>query len=193
MERRHTQVSSHCSMLMRGVTSRAGRAATPAHTDDDNNNGANHSDVENGGADGHGLTHSGGDDDKVMQTYGCPLVGARTAAPRLLTCTALLHAPSPVSLCLLQRGLRQRTRRRRWRLAIMMMVTLTLHNFPEGVAVAVSSMQSWNLGGVVAIAIAIHNIPEGTTTPKLIPIASAVAATLIDHLGGVVHWCQGLR
>lgn len=102
-------------------------------------------------------------------------------------------APSHVSLFLLQRGLRQRTRRRRWRLAIMMMVTLTLHNFPEGVAVAVSSMQSWNLGGVVAIAIAIHNIPEGTTTPNSSRSQARFAATLIDHLGGVVHWCQALR
>mmetsp|Transcript_30961 Transcript_30961/g.69667 ORF Transcript_30961/g.69667 Transcript_30961/m.69667 type:complete len:330 (+) Transcript_30961:15-1004(+) len=53
------------------------------------------------------------------------------------------------------------TKRRKWRLALVMMVVLTLHNFPEGLAVAVSAMQSPHLGVVVMVAIAIHNIPEG--------------------------------
>jgi len=48
-----------------------------------------------------------------------------------------------------------------WRLGLLMMATLTAHNFPEGVAVAVSALDSHALGLVVAIAIAMHNIPEG--------------------------------
>eukprot|EP00434_Breviolum_minutum_P000705 symbB.v1.2.000619.t1/scaffold26.1/size418576/34 len=42
-----------------------------------------------------------------------------------------------------------------------MMLALTAHNFPEGLAVGVSSLQSEHLGVVVMAAIAVHNIPEG--------------------------------
>lgn len=50
---------------------------------------------------------------------------------------------------------------RQWRLAFLMMLALTAHNFPEGLAVGVSSLQSEHLGVVVMAAIAVHNIPEG--------------------------------
>jgi len=57
----------------------------------------------------------------------------------------------------------------RWRLQFLLFVALTAHNFPEGFAVAVSTMSSHQLGIIVCIAIALHNIPEG--------IALAVAAS----------------
>ncbi|KAL3142498.1 hypothetical protein ABBQ38_002824 [Trebouxia sp. C0009 RCD-2024] len=44
------------------------------------------------------------------------------------------------------------------RLGLLMALTMTLHNFPEGFAVAFSSFTS--IGPVMAIAIAVHNIPE---------------------------------
>jgi len=40
-------------------------------------------------------------------------------------------------------------------------VTLTAHNLPEGMAVAISTMGDVNLGIKLAVAIALHNIPEG--------------------------------
>jgi len=52
-------------------------------------------------------------------------------------------------------------RSKQWRLATLMMLALTAHNFPEGLAVAVSSMESERLGLVVMVAIAVHNVPEG--------------------------------
>eukprot|EP00929_Paragymnodinium_shiwhaense_P104280 TRINITY_DN6855_c0_g1_i1.p1 TRINITY_DN6855_c0_g1~~TRINITY_DN6855_c0_g1_i1.p1 ORF type:complete len:353 (-),score=67.87 TRINITY_DN6855_c0_g1_i1:111-1169(-) len=56
----------------------------------------------------------------------------------------------------------------RWRLSLLLFVALTAHNFPEGFAVAVSTLSSHQLGIMVCIAIALHNIPEG--------VALAVAA-----------------
>lgn len=50
---------------------------------------------------------------------------------------------------------------RQWRLALILTLALTAHNFPEGLAVAVSSLQSDQLGFIVMAAIAVHNIPEG--------------------------------
>merc|ERR1719335_1983727 len=51
--------------------------------------------------------------------------------------------------------------RRSWRLAILLFISLTAHNLPEGLAVAISAMADQRLGLTVMIAIAVHNIPEG--------------------------------
>mmetsp|Transcript_10094 Transcript_10094/g.17758 ORF Transcript_10094/g.17758 Transcript_10094/m.17758 type:complete len:292 (-) Transcript_10094:40-915(-) len=50
---------------------------------------------------------------------------------------------------------------KQWRLGMILMITLTLHNLPEGLAVSVSELKDPNLGFVVTVAIALHNIPEG--------------------------------
>jgi len=47
------------------------------------------------------------------------------------------------------------------RLAILMMMVLTAHNFPEGLAVAISTADNMRTGVVICGAIALHNIPEG--------------------------------
>merc|ERR1719329_498136 len=51
--------------------------------------------------------------------------------------------------------------RKRFRLAALLFVSLTLHNFPEGFAVAVSALSGLRLGITMCIAVAFHNIPEG--------------------------------
>lgn len=52
-------------------------------------------------------------------------------------------------------------RRRSWRVAMLLFVSLLCHNFPEGLAVVASTVESKELGVTVAIGIMIHNIPEG--------------------------------
>mmetsp|Transcript_25402 Transcript_25402/g.39834 ORF Transcript_25402/g.39834 Transcript_25402/m.39834 type:complete len:277 (+) Transcript_25402:123-953(+) len=47
------------------------------------------------------------------------------------------------------------------RVGLITAVTLTMHNLPEGMAVAISTMGSVNLGLKLTVAIALHNIPEG--------------------------------
>jgi len=48
-----------------------------------------------------------------------------------------------------------------WRMAMLIFVSLLLHNAPEGLAVAASAVESNQLGLVVTIGIMMHNIPEG--------------------------------
>ena len=46
--------------------------------------------------------------------------------------------------------------------AFLTLVGMTLHNLPEGMAVALSAMRGLRFGVPVALAIGLHNIPEGT-------------------------------
>lgn len=47
------------------------------------------------------------------------------------------------------------------KMGVFTALAIAIHNFPEGIATFVSSLQDPALGFVIAIAIAIHNIPEG--------------------------------
>ena len=48
-----------------------------------------------------------------------------------------------------------------YKLGILNMLALILHNFPEGIATFMSSYQDIELGLKLSLAIALHNIPEG--------------------------------
>merc|ERR1719265_1915848 len=78
---------------------------------------------------------------------------------------------------------------RRWRLAMVLMLTLSLHNFPEGFAVAVSALESRRLGVVVMIAIAVHNVPEGIaiSVPVLAASGSLRKALWMTFLSGMAE------
>jgi ZIP family zinc transporter len=60
------------------------------------------------------------------------------------------------------------------RTGIFTALVIAIHNFPEGMATFVSSVQQLSLGIAVAIAIAIHNIPEGISVA--IPVYSATGS-----------------
>jgi ZIP family zinc transporter len=55
----------------------------------------------------------------------------------------------------------ERKRKEALRVSILLAVVLTLHNLPEGLAVAISASESSEVGFTVMVAIALHNIPEG--------------------------------
>lgn len=55
--------------------------------------------------------------------------------------------------------------RRANRVAMLLFFSLLIHNFPEGLAVAASALESDQLGMTVTIGIMIHNIPEVSDGP----------------------------
>jgi len=48
--------------------------------------------------------------------------------------------------------------------AAYLLIGIFLHNFPEGMAIAIGAVSDIKVSLVIALAIAIHNIPEGITT-----------------------------
>jgi ZIP family zinc transporter len=50
------------------------------------------------------------------------------------------------------------------RTAVYLMLGMFLHNFPEGMAIAVGTVTEIKVSLVIALAIAIHGIPEGVCT-----------------------------
>ena len=80
-----------------------------------------------------------------------------------------------------------------FRLGLLMSVTMTLHNLPEGFAVAFSSLTDF--GPVMALAIAIHNIPEGiivaapvyaATGSRWKALGMAAASGLSEPIGALI-------
>ena len=55
---------------------------------------------------------------------------------------------------------------------ILLALGLTLHNFPEGMAVFLTASRNLKLGVSIAIAIAFHNIPEGVAVAMPIYFAT---------------------
>ena len=79
------------------------------------------------------------------------------------------------------------------RLGLLMALTLTLHNLPEGFAVAFTSYTS--LGPIMTLAIALHNIPEGiviaapiyaATGSRFLAIALSTASGLSEPVGALI-------
>ncbi len=76
--------------------------------------------------------------------------------------------------------------------ALLKMGTFTalaigIHNFPEGIATFVSTLQDPSLGIAIAVAIAIHNIPEGiaVSVPVYFATGSKKKAFKLSFLSGL--------
>lgn len=81
------------------------------------------------------------------------------------------------------------------RLGLVMALTMTLHNLPEGFAVAFSAKASDKTGILMAVAIALHNIPEGVvvaapifaaTNSRWKALGAATASGLSEPLGAAM-------
>jgi ZIP family zinc transporter len=67
--------------------------------------------------------------------------------------------------------------RKIWTVGVLTAFGIAIHNFPEGLAVFMSSLTDINLGIALAVAIAIHNIPEGIAVAMPIFYATKSRAT----------------
>lgn len=76
-----------------------------------------------------------------------------------------------------------------YKLGILNMLALILHNFPEGIATFMSSYKDINLGIKLAIAIAFHNIPEGISiaVPIYYATGSKKEAIFKTFLSGIAE------
>lgn len=75
------------------------------------------------------------------------------------------------------------------RTGIITALVIGVHNFPEGLATFVSSMEDTSLGFSIAAAVAIHNIPEGiaVSVPVYYATGSRKKAFLWSFLSGLTE------
>lgn len=80
------------------------------------------------------------------------------------------------------------------RTGMLTAVAIAIHNFPEGMATFISSVQQPSLGLTIAIAIAIHNIPEGLAVaiPVYCATGSRKKALTLSFLSGFAEPVGGL-
>ena len=83
------------------------------------------------------------------------------------------------------------------RTAIFTALAITIHNFPEGFATFVSTLDNFVFGASIAIAVAIHNIPEGlavslpiyhATGNKKQALKLTLLSGLAEPLGAIVGY-----
>ncbi|MDO5026472.1 MAG: zinc transporter ZupT [Tissierellia bacterium] len=80
------------------------------------------------------------------------------------------------------------------KVGIFTALAIAIHNFPEGIATFLSSVQDPNLGIIIAVAVAIHNIPEGISVAVPIYYGSGCRkeAFLYSFLSGIAEPIGGL-
>ena len=74
-----------------------------------------------------------------------------------------------------------------YKIGIVSMLAIIMHNIPEGIATFMASNKSINLGIKICIAIALHNIPEGISIsiPIYYATKSRVKAILYTFISGI--------
>ena len=75
------------------------------------------------------------------------------------------------------------------RVGLLTSVALALHNFPEGIATFIATLDNLSTGFVIAVAIALHNIPEGVAVsmPVYYATGSRKKAFIFSFLSGMVE------
>ncbi len=75
------------------------------------------------------------------------------------------------------------------RMGIFTSIAIAIHNFPEGLATFISTLEDPSLGIAIAVAIAIHNIPEGiaVSMPIYYATGSKLKAFKYSFLSGIVE------
>ncbi len=74
-----------------------------------------------------------------------------------------------------------------YRLGMMSMLAISIHNFPEGIATFMAGISDSSVGLSIAVAIALHNIPEGISVAMPIYFATGnkKRAFLFTFLSGI--------
>ena len=77
----------------------------------------------------------------------------------------------------------------RSRTALLLVLGIAIHNFPEGMATLTGTLQDVSLGVAIALAIALHNIPEGlaVSLPVYAATGSRLKAFLWSFVAGVAE------
>jgi zinc transporter, ZIP family len=79
--------------------------------------------------------------------------------------------------------------KRLMRMGLFTALAIAIHNFPEGLATFIASLEDPGLGVAIAVAIAIHNIPEGiaVSVPILYATGSKRKAFTYSFLSGLAE------
>lgn len=84
-----------------------------------------------------------------------------------------------------------------YKIGIISMVAIVLHNIPEGIATFITSSNNLKLGITLTLAIALHNIPEGisiavpiyhSTNNKLKAILFALLSGMSEVVGSIIAY-----
>lgn len=130
-----------CVLLEIGVHKLAG--GTPGHTH----------------AHDHGPGHSSGNGESAAadQEAQAQTTGTRGDAMKVDAVTIEMGRPGDHPLVHISEAEKERLKR----MGLMTAMAIAVHNFPEGLATFLATMEDTSVGASLGVAIAVHNIPEG--------------------------------
>ena len=75
------------------------------------------------------------------------------------------------------------------RMGLFTALAITIHNFPEGLATFLGTLQDTSIGAAIAVAVALHNIPEGisVSVPIFYATGSRRRAFIYSLLSGLAE------
>lgn len=106
-----------------------------------------------------------------------------------ITITLLSFLMGVISVIFINKLMNNTKNNSLYKLGILSMIALMLHNFPEGIATFIGSVKDVNLGVKLSIAIMLHNIPEGISiaVPIYYATGSKKKALYNTFLSGLVE------